>query len=188
MPFTVPAKNCDVNHYITFRTSAPDSSLPPEGTRITPCYAGVVSLPGRPSYSCPAPANVMARVQTTTSASALTFALGANYYRFIGLELTRPTGTGKVHVLVSSSGASHVIFDRMWVHGTAADTTITGVSLDGSTYGAILDSYLNDFHCPAPSAAKCTGSVAIAAGNSGPQGGAWKMVNNFIEGGESIGC
>src|SRR5262249_15669583 len=42
----LPAKQCDDAHWIIIRTSAPDSSLPPEGTRITPCYAGVASLPG----------------------------------------------------------------------------------------------------------------------------------------------
>ncbi len=61
--FTVPAKNCDANHWIIIRTSAPDSALPAEGHRVTPCYAGVASLPGRPAYSCTHASNVMARVQ-----------------------------------------------------------------------------------------------------------------------------
>ena len=34
--FTLPAKNCDDSHWMIIRTSAPDSALPPEGTRITP--------------------------------------------------------------------------------------------------------------------------------------------------------
>ena len=50
--FAVPAKNCDNNHWIIVRTSSPDSALPAEGQRATPCYAGVASLPGRPPYSC----------------------------------------------------------------------------------------------------------------------------------------
>src|ERR1700739_1482688 len=41
----LPQKNCDDSHWIVIRTSAPDSKLPPEGTRMTPCYAGVASLP-----------------------------------------------------------------------------------------------------------------------------------------------
>ncbi|PYX23748.1 MAG: hypothetical protein DMG87_04895, partial [Acidobacteria bacterium] len=49
--FTLPAKACDDQHWITIRTSAL-ASLPAEGTRITPCYAGVSSLPGRPSFHC----------------------------------------------------------------------------------------------------------------------------------------
>ena len=39
----LPNKNCDDSHWIIVRTSAPDSKLPPEGTRLTPCYAGVSS-------------------------------------------------------------------------------------------------------------------------------------------------
>src|SRR5512141_1421658 len=38
--FRVPNKPCDDGHWIIVRTSAPDESLPPEGTRMTPCYAG----------------------------------------------------------------------------------------------------------------------------------------------------
>ena len=61
--FTVPAKNCDNNHWIIIRSSSPDSALPAEGQRATPCYAGVASLPGRPQYSCSNAKNVMAKVQ-----------------------------------------------------------------------------------------------------------------------------
>ena len=64
--FVVPAKNCDINHWIWVRTSAPDSALPAEGQRATPCYAGVASLAGRPQYSCTNPQNVMAKVQMQT--------------------------------------------------------------------------------------------------------------------------
>src|SRR5437773_2200165 len=34
--FRAPAKNCDASHYITVRTSALDTDLPAEGTRMTP--------------------------------------------------------------------------------------------------------------------------------------------------------
>src|SRR5262245_23520064 len=43
--FTLPAKACDNGHWIVVRTSAPDSALPAEGQRVTPCYAGITSLP-----------------------------------------------------------------------------------------------------------------------------------------------
>ncbi len=42
--FKLPARACDDNHWIIVRTSSPDSALPAEGTRVTPCYAGVASL------------------------------------------------------------------------------------------------------------------------------------------------
>ena len=44
--FKFPAKNCDNDHWIIVRTSSADASLPPEGQRLTPCYAGVASLVG----------------------------------------------------------------------------------------------------------------------------------------------
>src|SRR5580700_615543 len=56
-PFRLPAKKCDADHWITIRSSAVDSALPPEGVRVTPCDAAQVSLPGRPPYSCSAPKN-----------------------------------------------------------------------------------------------------------------------------------
>src|SRR5439155_847714 len=59
--FSLDAKNCDAGHYITLRSSAL-SSLPPEGTRATPCYAGVSFLPGRPALNCSSIGNVMAKI------------------------------------------------------------------------------------------------------------------------------
>ena len=49
----LPAKKCDDQHYITVRTDTPDSKLPAEGTRISPAWAGVASLPGRPPFAQP---------------------------------------------------------------------------------------------------------------------------------------
>src|SRR6476661_2323314 len=65
---TFPSKGCDSNHWITIRTSAPDSALPAEHTRINPSYAGVASLSGRPAYSGPNK-NVMAKLLVSGSNS-----------------------------------------------------------------------------------------------------------------------
>src|SRR5579864_5075965 len=59
----IPDKHCDDAHWIIVRTSAPDASLPREGTRLTPCYAGIASLPGRPELHCASQANVLARIE-----------------------------------------------------------------------------------------------------------------------------
>lgn len=180
-PLTLPAKNCDAQHWITLRTSAPDSSLPSEGTRITPCYAGVSSLPARPAYSCSSPQNVLAKIQLASGAGAITVAPGANYYRMIGLEVTRQSGTGIVYGLVKFLGtADHLIFDRVWIHGTALDETTRGIYLGDSTNVAVIDSYFNDFHCIAMTGA-CTDSQAINGGNSLLPTGPYKIVNNFLE-------
>ena len=67
--FHFPEKPCDDSHWIVVRTSAPDSSLPPEGSRLTPCWAGVASLPGRPDFHCAATRNSLAKSTTSPSPS-----------------------------------------------------------------------------------------------------------------------
>jgi hypothetical protein len=180
--FIVPAKNCDDRHWIIIRTSSPDSALPAEGQRATPCYAGVASLPGRPQYSCSNPRNVMAKVQNPTQGDGpFELAAGANYYRFIGLEVTRPAGAPGTARLISGKGTTdHVIVDRSWVHGLAQDETHDGVGLNGMTYAAVVDSYFSDFHCVSRTGA-CVDSHAIAGGTSDTQDGPFKIQNNFLE-------
>jgi Putative Ig domain len=180
--FTVPAKNCDNNHWIIIRTSSPDSALPAEGQRATPCYAGVASLQGRPPYSCPNPKNAMAKVQNPTQGDGpFELDTGANYYRFIGLEVTRPAGALGTARLISGNGtADHVIVDRSWLHGLAQDETHDGVGLNGMTYAAVVDSYFSDFHCISGTGA-CVDSHAIAGGTSNTQDGPFKIQNNFLE-------
>lgn len=180
-PFTLPAKTCDARHWITVRTSAPDSMLPPEGSRITPCYAGITSLPGRPPYVCPTTTAAVAKVELKSGAGAITVAPGANHYRLMGLEVTRTPGTGTVYALIRfPAGADHIIIDRSWVHGSALDETVRGVYLGGSRNVGIIDSYFNDFHCIAM-VGTCTDAQAIAGGNSRLAIGTYKIVNNFLE-------
>jgi len=185
-----PAHKCDDAHWIIVRTSTPDSQLPPEGTRVSPCYAGVSSLPGRP-FQCSVPATrAMAKITYTGKSSGpITFLDGANHYRFIGLEITRESPGSVVYNLVSldrGAIADHIVFDRVWMHGVPQDETTRGIMLGGSKYVAIVDSFFSDFHCTAISGA-CTDSQAIAGGNGSLPGGPFKIVNNFLEAaGESI--
>lgn len=189
--FTFPAKTCDDQHWIIVRTAAPDSSLPAEGTRISPCYAGVASLPGRPAYNCPSTANVMAKLVmgSTTGSGPVLFATGANHYRLLGLEVTRNVGGLIIYNLVSmqSGGPTdHLVFDRVWIHGTANDETTRGLALGGSTNVAVVDSYFNDFHCIAITGA-CTDAQAVSGGLGNLVEGPYKINHNFLEAaGESI--
>jgi hypothetical protein len=186
----LPAKSCDDNHWIVLRTSAPDSALPPEGTRLTPCYAGVTSLPGRPSFACSSPKNVLAKIAFAgTGSGPIVLADGANHYRLVGLEITRSTPKAMVYNLVinQSGGANdHIVIDRSWLHGTAQDETQRGVVLVASTDFAIVDSFFSDFHCIAISGA-CGDSQAIAGGVGDKAMGPYKIVNNYLEAaGENI--
>ena len=189
--FTFPAKSCDDNHWIIVRTSAADSVLPAEGSRLTPCYAGVSSLPGRPAFKCASANNVLAKVvmKSMNASGPIEFAPGANHYRLLGLEITRLQSGPLVYSLaaVKSQGTmNHIVFDRVWMHGTAQGDTNRGVELGGSAYIAIVDSFFTDFHCTA-ARTSCGDAQAINGGLGNNPMGPYKIVDNFLEAsGENI--
>lgn len=190
--FHFPQKPCDDAHWITVRTGAADASLPPEGTRIRPCFAGVASLPGRPDFHCTATANVMAKIEFNKGSGLgpLIFISGANHYRFIGLEITRAPGPNLVSALaIPAQGggqADHLVFDRVWMHGNAQDETTRALALAGTSNVAVVDSYFSDFHCIAVTGA-CTDAQVISDGGGNTPSGPFKIVNNFLEAsGQSI--
>jgi hypothetical protein len=180
----LPAKKCDDSHWIIIRSSAPDSKLPPEGTRLEPCYAGVTSLPGRPPFHCASTSNVLAKIEFDGKGGAgpVILAPGANHYRLIGLEVTRAVSDAVVYNLIgpNKGPADHLIFDRMWIHGTAQNETVRGVMLSHIRYGAVIDSYFSDFHCVAKTG-NCLDSQAVAGGAGDDPMGPFKIVNNFLE-------
>ncbi|MGH9496097.1 MAG: hypothetical protein ACRD3B_13950 [Candidatus Sulfotelmatobacter sp.] len=180
----LPQKNCDDSHWIIVRTSAPDSKLPPERTRLKPCYAGVAALPGRPAYSCQSPENVLAKIEFDGKGGSgpVVLAAGANHYRLIGLEITRTDSPAVVYNLVGTAKdvADHVILDRVWVHGTAQSETVRGIMLSHIRYAAVIDSYFSDFHCIAKTGA-CVDSQAIAGGTGDDPSGPFKIENNYLE-------
>ena len=187
---TFPARTCDDQHWIVVRTSALDSALPAEGSRMLPCYSGVSSLPGRPAFTCPSLTHALARIVSTATngMGPIILAPGANHYRFIGVEITRTAGTGIAYQLVSvpTGTADHIILDRVWLHGTPKDDNKNGVNMSGMNYAALIDSYANDFHCTAGTGS-CTDAKVVGAGNSTSQDGVFKITNNFLEAsGENI--
>ena len=188
--FKFPAKPCDDSHWIIVRTSADDSLLPAEGTRLTPCYAGVASLPGRPAFNCSSTQNVLAKVvMNQVGSGPVVFSSGANHYRLIGLELTRVPGIGVVYALGSPEAGTpddNIVYDRIWFHGTAQDETTRGVQLGGGTYISVIDSFFTDFHCVAITGS-CTDSQSINGGLGDNPMGPYKIVDNFLEAaGQSI--
>jgi Putative Ig domain len=188
--FTLPAKACDDQHWIIVRTSTADASLPPEGTRMTPCYAGVASLKGRPVFPCANPQQLLATITYTgVSSGPLVFANGANHYRLIGLEITRAVNNGKsVVALISaetSGSMNQIVLDRLYIHGTPTDETRRGVALSGGTNVAVQDSYISDFHCAQNGS--CTDSQAVSGGGGSVTTGPIRIVDNFLEAaGENI--
>jgi hypothetical protein len=82
--------------------------------------------------------------------------------------------------------ADHIIFDRVWMHGTAQDETRRGLFLSGTTYMAVVDSFFTDFHCVAR-VGGCVDSQAISGASGDLRMGSFKIVNNFLEAaGENI--
>lgn len=185
--FTLPAKNCDNNHWIIIRTSSPDSALPAEGQRATPCYAGVASLVGRPQYTCSNARNVMAKVQVQNEGDGpFLLANGASFYRLTGLEITRYEAPASARLISAQGTADHFIIDRSWLHGQPQDETKNGISLDNMTNVAVVDSYFNDFHCISGTGT-CTDAHSVSGGNSSSQDGPFKIQDNFLEAsGEAI--
>jgi hypothetical protein len=182
--FVFPSKKCDDSHWIVLRTSAADSDLPPEGKRLTPCYAGVSSLPGRPEFGCSSTRNVMAKIEFggRDSFGPIVFASGANHYRFIGLEVTRAVPEQVVSNLISlerEAIVEHLVFDRMWIHGLPHAETARGIQFAGSRYVAVVDSFFSDFHCMRKGT--CVDSQAVSGGSGDNPMGPYKIENNFLE-------
>jgi hypothetical protein len=181
--FRFPALSCDRNHWIIVRTSAPNNTLPKEGHRLTPCYAGVASMLGRPQFPCNNPQNVLARLVAKAGVGPVIFQAGANHYRLIGLELVRMAGTKSALALVSverGGQADHIVLDRTWLHGTVEDETRVGVKLSGTKYLGIVDSYFSDFHCISITGA-CLEAHAVSGGTGDYQDGPYKIEDNFLE-------
>jgi hypothetical protein len=183
--FTLPAKNCDDNHWIILRTSAPDSALPTEGTRITPCYAGLSSLPGRPALNCTSTRNnVMVRIAGAAKQNRIIgTASGANYYRLIGLEIADTGANGNLggfYDLVALKSADHIIVDRCWIHGSPLGEDVKGVGFELSSYIAVIDSYISDIHSKVSGYGADSSAIGSVTG-TGPV----KIVNNFLE---ASGC
>lgn len=180
--FTLTAKHCDDQHWITIKTAG-FASLPPEGTRITPCYAGIASLPGR-TYSCASPSNVMAKVLFGIVSDHIAFG-NADHIRLLGLEMTIKRGIGILYRFVEGGTSYKTIIDQCWLHGDAdaiGDEVNHGVNAGLATHLAAIDSYFNDFKCIS-SIGSCTDAQAIYGGIGEP-GGAWgtyKFVDNFVE-------
>jgi hypothetical protein len=109
--------------------------------------------------------------------------------RFLGLEITRRSPGEVIYDLVlpqNGGPVDHLVFDRVWIHGTAQDETTRGIALSGTTYVAVVDSFFSDFHCVAITGS-CGDSQTMASGMGDLPMGPYKIVDNFLEAaGENI--
>jgi hypothetical protein len=179
-----PSKKCDDEHYITVRTDAPDSKLPPEGARISPAWAGVASLPGRPSFAQPVdgPAKLLATIVVRRPSGVVV----GDHIRFIGIEWTT-SPNADIGRMVSAEHGDHVIFDRNWFHPAEGQEVAHAVGLsDGARVIAVINSYISGMNCIARTG-KCTDATGVGGGRGDEQMSTIKIYNNFIEAaGENI--
>src|SRR5712691_6076308 len=156
--------------WIVIRTSAPDSSLPAQGHRITPSYS-----------------SVMPQIVTTSSAPAIQTSAGAHHYRLVGLEISVASSVsinygivtlGESDTQTSLSQVPHdFVLDRVYIHGQSSSNVSRGVALNSATT-AVIDSYISECHL--------AGFDAQAmSGWNGP--GPFKIANNYLSGsGENV--
>ena len=158
--FTLPVKAA--GDPILIRTNAPDSELPPAGTRIR-------------SAHFPLLAKVVAN-----SGSVFTAAPGAHDFRLLGLEISPTPGTFLYNVVIMGDGTEtsvaqqphDIVFERCYIHGDPVAGSRRGIALNGRGI-SVLDSRLSDF--------KEVGADSQAlAGWSGA--GPFTIVNNYLEG------
>lgn len=160
--FRLPAKTG--SGWIVVRSSAPDSSLPPQGTRINPTYS-----------------SVMPKLVTPNGNPVIDAADGAHHFRFIGVEFTlAPSVPGMTNLIVMGDNdqtslsqlAHNIIFDRVYIHGNATANLRRGIAFN-SAYSAVIDSYISDCHEIGRDS-----QAILVWNNPGPI----KIVNNYLEG------
>lgn len=180
----LPSKKCDDQHYITLRTDTPNSKLPPEGTRISPAWAGVASLPGRPPFAQPSggPAKLLATLVVRRPDGTSV----GDHFRFIGIEWTTPADSN-IFRIVTADLSDHVIFDRNWIHPAAGAEVGHGIGIvHGSRMIAVINSYISGLNCVARTG-KCTDATGIGGGGGDDPISTLKIYDNFIESsGENI--
>jgi putative Ig domain-containing protein len=175
---TLTRKNCPSTKWITIRADVSDAQLPPEGTRLTPCYAGLSSLPGRPAYSCSNPVRVIPTITLTASSDSII--ASGDHYRLLGLEIRQSTSSALVYIGIDTRNGDHIIVDRCWIHGSATGEFNHALWINQSNYVALIDSYVTDAHCKSGNGA-CSDSQAIGGGTSTTNDATYKFVNNFLE-------
>ncbi|HJR05862.1 MAG TPA: hypothetical protein VJ842_01095, partial [Pyrinomonadaceae bacterium] len=165
--FTLPAKRGGEGsaNWITIRTNAPDTELPPAGTRITPAHAHLLPKLLSPGANAP----------------ALRTAAGAHHYRLVGLEIAPANASVEITNLVTLGDGSdaqnkletvphHLSLERCYIHAYPDQALRRGVALNSASTD-ILDSHLSDF--------KATVDAQAVWGWNGP--GPFRIINNYLE-------
>lgn len=130
--FNLPKK--PGNEFITVRSSATDTQLPPAGTRLNP-----------PQY-----APVLPKLASPNNEPTLTAFDGAHHFRFIGVEFLG-TKDGVGNIIKIGSGEEkrvedlphHIEFDRVYIHGVSTLGQRRGIAANGR-HLKITNSHISD--------------------------------------------
>jgi hypothetical protein len=161
--YRLSAKSSGATRYITIRSSAPDSMLPPDGVRIGPAYAS--QLP---------------KLKSPNSAPALATAAYAHHYKIQFVEfLANAQGAGDIVDLGDGSSAQNtlsvvpyeLIVDRVYIHGDVTLGQKRGLGLNSAST-TIRNSYIAEIK------SSTQDSQAICGWN-GP--GPYTITNNYLE-------
>ena len=161
--FVLPNKGA-VNDFITVRSAAPDASLPPAGTRITPAFAQF--LPKIKS------SNSMAALRTATAAHHWKLQFLEFQANYMGYGEIISLGAGDSTQTMASQAPYSLVLDRIYVHGDPLFGQKRGIALNGRDTD-VLNSYVSD--------CKAIGQDSQAiSGFNGP--GNFRIENNYLEG------
>lgn len=161
--FVLPAKDANATSYITVRSSADDSTLPPTGVRDDPTYAA--QLP---------------KLRSPNSSPVLATAAYAHHYRIELVEfLANAQGAGDIMTLGDGSSGQntltvvphHLIVDRVYIHGDLTAGQKRGIALNSAST-TIENSYISEIKSSSQD------SQAICGWN-GP--GPYTITNNYLE-------
>jgi hypothetical protein len=129
----------------------------------------------------------LARIVTPNLMSALITEIGANHYRFSGVEITAVNTGAELNTIVrlgdnttaqnsAATTANNLVFDRTYIHPPSTMWVRRCVMLNSAST-AIVDSWLGDCHSN-------SGDSQAIAGWNGP--GPYLLQNNHLEGGHEV--
>jgi hypothetical protein len=169
--FTLPNKGANMP-WIVIRTDVSDAAIGSPGTRMTPTRAASANL---------------AKIKGNSMFGSMSTAIGANHYRFTGVEFGSISSVTDVNAVVrfgdntsaqnsAATTANNLILDRVYIHGSSTQQIKRCVMLNSGT-AAVVDSWLGDCH------SNVSDSQAIVGWN-GP--GPFLIQNNHLEAGHEV--
>jgi hypothetical protein len=170
--FVLPAKSG--TGWITIRSDAADSQLPPSGTRLVPSDRGGTT----PRSLLPRLVGLGGAYKTTPVISS---ASGAHGYILQFLEIDGSAQLGYETLvqfgLANDTPPADIILDRVYIHGHPTKGQKRGVAINGVRL-SILNSYITDIK-----AANADSQAILGYNGAGP----FKIENNYLEAaGENI--